>query len=207
MDTTSAGSEAVVVTSVFAAPPGILTEERDVDNAFASNPPLETAVSDAPLVSPPVGKEKANSLVTEPLRVWDIEVDEEEVHGYKGGKDFVDLGVTVVQTTITRGSASRILKDVHTWSVENVQSWLDSAGFRKDVCEIFKVHSIDGPALLSLTDETLATTLNVTSGNLRSTILSVRNRTLMDTSSISAVESTMRIDKDAYPAFWRGFWV
>ncbi|KAJ3216221.1 hypothetical protein HDU67_009795 [Dinochytrium kinnereticum] len=90
-----------------------------------------------------------------------------------GGGSGVDRGV--VAASITEWPAPP-----QTWTVDQVQTWLDSMGFRQEVCDVFKDHAIDGPALLSLTDHQLETQFKFMSSNLRSMILNVRGRTLLE---------------------------
>ncbi|KAJ3216223.1 hypothetical protein HDU67_009797 [Dinochytrium kinnereticum] len=94
----------------------------------------------------------------------------------------------------------------HKWTVDDVQRWLDSVGFRREVCDVFKgnqiqdpsplflilfeAHGINGQALLTLTDHELETRLQFSSLNLRMMILNVRNQTLLGGSSAPALSNS-----------------
>ncbi|KAJ3115176.1 hypothetical protein HDU96_001081 [Phlyctochytrium bullatum] len=67
-------------------------------------------------------------------------------------------------------------ENVLSWSPVDVQRWMDSVGFRREVVEMFKAHNIDGPRLLGLTDNILEQEIGITSAALRASILSVRAR-------------------------------
>ncbi|KAJ3115179.1 hypothetical protein HDU96_001084 [Phlyctochytrium bullatum] len=62
-------------------------------------------------------------------------------------------------------------EDVLSWSPADVQRWMDSVGFRREVVEMFKAHGIDGSRLLGLTDHILENEVGITSAALRASIL------------------------------------
>ncbi|KAJ3100702.1 hypothetical protein HDU97_001989 [Phlyctochytrium planicorne] len=69
---------------------------------------------------------------------------------------------------------------VHTWTVQEVQTWMNSAGLREEVVEAFGRHQIDGQRLLGLTDRILEHELEVQDPRIRSSILLIRARTFMN---------------------------
>ncbi|KAJ3100696.1 hypothetical protein HDU97_001983 [Phlyctochytrium planicorne] len=71
------------------------------------------------------------------------------------------------------------LPSVHNWSVEDVQRWMNSVGFREQVVETFRRHQIDGQRLLGLTDRILEEELGISTPSHRSSILMIRARILM----------------------------
>ncbi|KAJ3201961.1 hypothetical protein HDU67_000946, partial [Dinochytrium kinnereticum] len=99
-------------------------------------------------------------------------------YGVAGDGKWVDLGMEWPETDIVVMNNSPQLYP-HSWNVDDVQSWLDSVGFREHICKAFKDHAIDGFALIHLTDHYLQTKLGFTSSHLRSTILRVRDRAFL----------------------------
>ncbi|KAJ3115177.1 hypothetical protein HDU96_001082 [Phlyctochytrium bullatum] len=71
-------------------------------------------------------------------------------------------------------------ENVLSWSPVDVQRWMDSVGFRREVVGMFKAHGIDGSRLLGLTDHILENEIGLTSAALRASILSVRARFFLE---------------------------
>ncbi|KAJ3100694.1 hypothetical protein HDU97_001981 [Phlyctochytrium planicorne] len=69
---------------------------------------------------------------------------------------------------------------VHTWTVQQVQTWMDSIGFREQVLDTFSCHQIDGQRLLGLTDRILDQELGISNPSLRSSILMIRAEAFMN---------------------------
>ncbi|KAJ3115173.1 hypothetical protein HDU96_001078 [Phlyctochytrium bullatum] len=88
----------------------------------------------------------------------------------------VGLAANVGSDSATSSSRENVLA----WSSEDVQRWMDSVGFRREVVVIFGDHNIDGPRLLGLTDNILKQELGLESAALRSMILAVRARFFLE---------------------------
>ncbi|XP_062862561.1 WD repeat, SAM and U-box domain-containing protein 1-like [Trichomycterus rosablanca] len=78
-----------------------------------------------------------------------------------------DLPKTASQVKKSLGHSRMLVTD---WSEEDVAAWLQEEGFDA-LIHTFKAHNIDGPELITLTKEILATELNVESLGLRSKII------------------------------------
>ncbi|KAJ3205534.1 hypothetical protein HDU67_008784 [Dinochytrium kinnereticum] len=108
-------------------------------------------------------------------------------YGIQGDGKWVDLGLEWPDNGVILMN-NTVDHYIHNWTVDDIQSWLDSMGFNEHVCKVFKDHAIDGPALFNLTDHTLKTKLSFSSSHLRSTILAVRNRALLE--GVSSTSNT-----------------
>ncbi|KAJ3109146.1 hypothetical protein HDU97_008545 [Phlyctochytrium planicorne] len=71
-------------------------------------------------------------------------------------------------------------KSVHHWTPDEVCLWMDSVGFREDVCDKFREHAVDGQGLLGLTDRILKEELGIEPQNLRNAILSIRGKSFLE---------------------------
>ncbi|KAJ3096235.1 hypothetical protein HDU97_006092, partial [Phlyctochytrium planicorne] len=77
-------------------------------------------------------------------------------------------------------------KPVHRWTPDEVWIWLDSVGFREDVCKKFRDHEVDGQRWLGLTDRILKHEMKIEPQSLRNAILSIRGKSFLEGRNLSS---------------------
>ncbi|KAJ3095692.1 hypothetical protein HDU97_006601 [Phlyctochytrium planicorne] len=129
--------------------------------------------------------ENAEEKMSEEERVEEKlqETSEEKLEEISDGED-EDISTSEIaesEEAVTPSSSSQDpLPSVHNWNAEQVQAWMDSAGFREEVVETFARHQIDGQGLLGLTDRILDHELGISNPSIRSSILTIRARAFMN---------------------------
>ncbi|KAJ3109152.1 hypothetical protein HDU97_008551 [Phlyctochytrium planicorne] len=83
-------------------------------------------------------------------------------------------------SAVSTNNVKPVSKSVHLWTSGEVYHWLDSVGFRDEVCEKFQEHNVDGQGLLGLTDRILKEEMGIEPLSLRNAILSIRGKSFME---------------------------